>query len=232
MKWFRRIKLQNWRSKERRGPLFNLALTSIYVAAGYVLLQIGLAEGRADPSAPFLFDSPDLQTLTASAFIGVALIFFFSGLRLAIFTSKLLADLKQGPATLVGYVTTREMESWRRSFRREQSNYRLYLVSRQAFPLWLQGSGPTEGSETFHWSYRSRRLPAVVPSIFLVPSWIYDMVREGDLIRLQYARWRRAVLDVEVLESVIPPLPSPHSRHKQPKIEADNIEWRLIEPEE
>lgn len=212
--------------------MLNTTLTLAYSLVGFCLMQIGLAEGRNDPTAPFLFDSPDLQTLTASAFIAVSVFLLFSGLRLALFTSKMIADLAQGPALLIGYVTTRETRNWRRSFGRQQLSYRLYMVSRQAFPLWLRGSAASEEEPHLNWSDWTRRLPVVVPSIFLVPSWAYEMVREGDLIRLHYARWQRAVLNVEVIESVLPPLPSPHSKKRAQPPEIETAQWRVVEPDE
>lgn len=223
-----------WRSKEQRSPLLNTGLTLIYSLLGFCLMQLGLAEGRNDPAAPLLFDAPDLQTLTASAFIGVAMFLLISALRLALFTSKLIADLAQGPALLVGYVTTRETRRWRRNFGRQQLSYRLYMVSRQAFPIWLRGSAAFEDERSFNWSSWARRLPVVVPSIFLVPGWAYEMVREGDLIRLHYARWQRAVLNVEVIESVLPPLPAPRSpstKATRPP-EIASAQWRVLEPDE
>ncbi|MEI6046783.1 MAG: hypothetical protein WCS37_20730 [Chloroflexota bacterium] len=211
-----------WQSKEWRGLWFNLALAVFFLVGGLSIFQMGLAVGRADPTAPLFFDSVDLQTLTASAFIGVAVVLLIYGLRYALLTLKLLTDLAQGPALLVGYVTTRQTESWRRD-----SRYRLYLVSRQAFPLWLRGPDLPEDSEIRsrkNWRYT---LPTVVPRIFHVPSWIYEAVREGDLIELHYARWRRIVLDVAVIESVLSP-PSP--TYFPP--EAETAEWRIIEPED
>jgi hypothetical protein len=204
-----------------------MVLAIALLAGGLGLLQLGLVEGRATSAAPILFDSPDLQTLIASTFIGVSAIVLIYDLQLILFTLKMLADLTQGPALLVGYVTTRETQNWRRNFRRQ--NYRLYLVSRQAFPLWLHGPALPEGAEFRHRKTWLSSLPAVVPSVFQVPNWIYETVREGDLVRLYYARWQRTVLDVEVIESVQPPS-APYS--SSPAIEAETAEWRVIEPEE
>ncbi len=223
----------------QRNPFLNLALSLLILGVATGLLQLGLLEGRADPSAPFLFDSADLQTLLASTFIGFAVLFFISGFRLGWFSLKLTADVMVGPALLVGYVTTRESESWSHRFKGEQFSYRVYLVSRQAFPLWLRGLTRTDvdevTSELFYVSYRPRRLPAIVPRVFEVPGWAYEMVREGDLVRLHYARWQRTVVNVEVIESVLPPLPAPQSpsfNSAVPQIEADAAEWRVIEANE
>jgi hypothetical protein len=228
------FKRKFWRTKEERGPLSNLAFTFTYFLVAFLLFRLGLAEGRADPSAPFLFDSPDTQTLIASAFIGLAAYALFSGLRLALFTAKLIADLKQGPTLLVGYVTTRETRRWRRKYGKERLSYRLYLVSRHAFPIWLRGTAAPENelAMPLGWSAWSRSLPAVVPNIFLVPDWAYERVREGDLVRLHYARWRRAVLDVEIIESVLPPLSnSSGNKSKKTPSQIEPARWRVIEPD-
>jgi len=216
--------------KERRSLPLNVFVLLLFLAVGFGLVQLGLSEGRADPAAPFPVGSADLQTLIASAFIGLAVVMLISSLRLGWFTFKRLADKAQGPAMLLGYVTTREIESGQSSFGREQTSYRLYLVPSQAFPLWLQGSGLPEDALAMHWM--AKDLPTVLPRIFQVPDWIYAIVREGDLIRLYYARWQRIVLKAEIVENISLPQPSkPNTSSASFPAEAEIAQWRVVEIE-
>ncbi len=224
------LKLKFWRNKERRGVWLNSLLTLLEGGLGLGLVQLGLLQGRGGEDAPIFFDSPDMQTLTASAFIGLGALLLLSGFRLGLFSLKWLADLIEGPALLVGFITTREADVWRRRFGRILPRYRLYLVSRQAFPLWLRGHVQPEGQPTLGW-VTNRRLPVINPTVFQVPIWAYEMVREGDLIQLHYARWRRIVLEVKIVESVLPPLPAPNQPNQpsDPRPEIETAQWRVIE---